>query len=213
MSPRTARQNEEIKEAKRTLIMRVALEHFARDGYHNTTISHLAKHAGISKGLLYNYFKSKEELFTEIINNSVEEMSTYFDQDKDGFLSEEEFEFFIRKLFYLIRRNIPFWRLFAQLIMQKEGRVQFLKSNNGPVNTARKIYSSSGNSFLILMSELITDYFVRKKRKKPEDYDPILDLNMFIYTVEGFALVTLYMDEIDDTYFNKSIDRIIELYK
>ena len=42
--------------------MDVALQHFANKGFHATTIYHIAEHAGISKGLMYNYFNSKEEL-------------------------------------------------------------------------------------------------------------------------------------------------------
>ena len=60
MSPRTPQQFEEIREEKMTLIMDIALEHFANEGYHTTTINHIARHAGISKGLMYNYFESKE---------------------------------------------------------------------------------------------------------------------------------------------------------
>ena len=70
MSPRTPKQFMEIREEKKTLIMDVALEHFANEGYFTTTINHIARHAGISKGLMYNYFESKEELLTEIINRS-----------------------------------------------------------------------------------------------------------------------------------------------
>ena len=44
MSPRTPLQFEEIREEKRNLIMDTALEHFAREGFHATTINHIAKH-------------------------------------------------------------------------------------------------------------------------------------------------------------------------
>ena len=56
--------------------MDVALEHFANEGYHATTINHIAKHAGISKGLMYNYFESKEALLKAIIHKSVTEVLT-----------------------------------------------------------------------------------------------------------------------------------------
>lgn len=213
MSPRTPTQYKEIREEKKTLIMDVALKHFANEGYHNTTIIHIAKHAGISKGLMYNYFESKEVLLLEIINRSINEISKYFDPDHDGYLSEDEFELFVRKLFLMIREKISFWRLFYQLLMQKEVRGQFLKSNSGPVDTVLQIYSGSGNDFLSILSKMIAEYFMRKKDKKPAGYDPILDLNMFIYTMEGFAMVTVYMDEVDDNYYDKIINRIIELYK
>ena len=65
MSPRTKQQFEDIREEKRSLIMKVALELFAEEGYHNTSISKIASRAGISKGLLYNYFDSKEDLIKD----------------------------------------------------------------------------------------------------------------------------------------------------
>ena len=84
MSPRSSAQFGEMREEKKTLIMDVALEHFSDYGFHSTTISHLAKHAGISKGLLYNYFKSKEELLAAIINRSLTEIYSSFNPDHDS---------------------------------------------------------------------------------------------------------------------------------
>jgi len=213
MSPRTPQQFEDIREEKKSHIMNVALEHFAKEGYHNTTISHIAKHAGISKGLMYNYFESKEELLSEIINRSMDEIALYFDPDKDGFLTEQEFDLFIRKLFHILREKLNFWRLFYQFLMQKDVRDKFLQTHIGPVNKVEVIYTNSSNQFLTTMTRMLKEYFIRKKERKPDDYDPILDLNMFIYTIEGFGIVTVYMDEIDDIYYNKTIDKIIEQYK
>ena len=167
--------------------MDVALEHFANEGYFKTTIMHIARHAGISKGLMYNYFESKEELLVAIINRSLGDISRYLDPDKNGYLSEEEFELFIRKLFSILRENISFWRLFFQLMIQKDVREQFLKATPGSVNTDQVMYLNKNNSFLALVSKMIADYFIRKKIKKLADYDPVLDMNMFLYTVEGFA--------------------------
>jgi len=213
MSPRTPKQFEKMREEKRTLIMDVALEYFAKEGYHNTTITHIAKHAGISKGLMYNYFESKEELLSSIINRSMDEISGYFDPDKDGYLTEDEFELFIRKLFFILREKLSFWRLFYQLIVQKDVRDQFLRSFFGTVNTVPVLYSENSNSFLSRVSRMITEYFIRKKERKSSDYDPILDQYMFIYTIEGFVMLTAYRDSIDDNYYDKTIDKIIDLYK
>jgi AcrR family transcriptional regulator len=212
MSPRTQRQFREIREEKRTLIMNSALEHFAKEGYHHTTISHIAKHAGISKGLMYNYFSSKEELLSEIINRSMADISGIFDPDREGYLTEREFELFLRKLFNHIRENLAFWRLFYQLLLQKDVREQFLKSYLGNVNSVQKLYEDTSYSFLSRAGIMLKDYFLRKKEKKPVGYDPVLDLNMFIYTLEGFTMVNAYLDEVDD-YYDKTINRIIELYK
>lgn len=213
MSPRTPVQFQVIREEKRALIMTVALEHFANEGYFNTTITHIARHAGISKGLMYNYFESKEELLMAIINKSIEEISRYFDPNKDGYISEEEFEIFIRKLFSILREKINFWRLFSQLMIQKDVRAQFLKSNTSRVNSSQVMYTNRSNTFLALVSKMISEYFISKKNRMPSDYDPVLDMNMFIYTIEGFARVTIYLDEVDEEYYKKTINKIIELYK
>lgn len=213
MSPRTPQQFEEIREEKKTLIMNVALEHFAKEGYHNTTISHIARHAGISKGLMYNYFTSKDELLSAIIDRSMEEISQYFDPDRDGYLTEEEFDLFLRKLFKILREKLHFWRLFYQFLMQKDVREKFLKTHLGPVSNAETKFSNGNSSFLSNMTRVLSEYFQRKKDRKPKGYDPVLDLNMFIYTVEGFGMATVYMDEVDESYYNKTVERIIEMYK
>jgi AcrR family transcriptional regulator len=213
MSPRTPLQFEEMREEKKTLIMDTALEHFANEGYKSTTINHIAKHAGISKGLMYNYFESKEKLLSEIVERSLGEISRYFDPDQDGYLSEEEFELFVRKSFFLLKEKLSFWRLFYQLLMQKDVRDQFLKSDVAHEGSAKSVKYVSSSSFFSRYNRMITSYFVRKKERKPADYDPMVDLNMFIYTTEGFFLVTAYLDKIDDAYFDKIVDKIIELYK
>jgi AcrR family transcriptional regulator len=202
-----------MREEKKALIMDVALRHFADEGYFKTTITHIARHAGISKGLLYNYFESKEELLITIINRSIDDITRYFDPDNDGYLSEEEFELFIRKMFSLLREKISFWRLLSQLLVQKDVREQFLKSKPSAVNSVQVMYTNRSNTFLALVSKMISEYFARKKEKKPADYDPDLEMNMFIYTVEGFARITIYQDEVDEENYLKAVNKIIELYK
>jgi len=92
MTPRSSAQFGEMREEKKTLIMNAALEHFSNIGFHATTISHIARHAGISKGLMYNYFKSKEDLLAAIINRSLTEIYGSFDPDHDSQLTPAEFE-------------------------------------------------------------------------------------------------------------------------
>jgi AcrR family transcriptional regulator len=213
MSPRTPKQFREIREEKKTLIMDVALEHFANEGYFKTTITHISRHAGISKGLMYNYFKSKEVLLEEIIHRSILDIYIKFDINKDGYLSEEEFVSFVGKITHLLKEKRSFWRLFFQLIMQKEVRAKFLKSFTG---SGSHIQSASGNKTGLFVSDIMrtfTDYFIRKGKNKGADYDPYLELNMFIISLKGFALTYIYMDQEEDIYFEKTVNRIIELYK
>ena len=73
MSPRTSKQFEQLRETSRAKIMEAAIELFAKSGYHATSISQIAKKAKVSKGLMYNYFKSKEHLLDEIIGAAMKE--------------------------------------------------------------------------------------------------------------------------------------------
>jgi len=213
MSPRTPKQYEEIREEKIALIMDTALEHFANEGYYKTTIDHIARHAGISKGLMYNYFESKEALLKAIIGKSVTEVFSYFDIDRDGYLSEEEFEFFVRKIAVMLKEKRSFWRLLFQLLMQNEVRDQFMKSFAGPgslVNSGTVNGLSQPASQILKM---ISDYFIRRKNNMNEGYDPLVELNMFIITLKGYAITSIYSDDSEVDNNEKTIDRIIELFK
>lgn len=213
MSPRTPKQFQEIREEKKTLIMDVALQHFAGEGYYKTTINHIARHAGISKGLMYNYFASKEALLEEIIQRSIGEIYSYFDIDKDGYLSEEEFDFFVRRITQLLKEKQSFWRLFFQLLMQNEVREQFLKSFVSSGSLMQAAIENKTGLFVSDIMKTITEYFIRKKDREGPDYDPYLELNMFIISLKGFAITYIYMDPADETYYEKTVNRIIELYK
>ena len=67
MAPRTSAQFEAIRQGRRDEILDAALHVFAEAGYHTSSVSQVAKRAGVSKGLMYNYFSSKEEVLRTLI--------------------------------------------------------------------------------------------------------------------------------------------------
>jgi AcrR family transcriptional regulator len=64
-------RNERRKEQRPEEIMEAALEEFAVKGYAETRLDDVASRAGISKGLVYVYFKTKEELFKAVIRTFI----------------------------------------------------------------------------------------------------------------------------------------------
>lgn len=66
--PRTAKENERIRSATREQILIAAIALFCQKGYYSTSIEDVAKGAGISKGLVYHYFKGKEELLSALVD-------------------------------------------------------------------------------------------------------------------------------------------------
>ncbi len=53
-------------------ITAAALEVFAERGYAESRVSDVADRAGVSKGLMYRYFKTKEDLFRAVIRGFIE---------------------------------------------------------------------------------------------------------------------------------------------
>jgi TetR/AcrR family transcriptional repressor of mexJK operon len=67
-------------DAKRRAILDVAHDVFLARGYSATSMSEIAAKVGGSKGTLYNYFRSKEELFVALMNHTcVAQAAIYFD--------------------------------------------------------------------------------------------------------------------------------------
>lgn len=52
----------------RSKITEVSLELFGRLGYFDTSVDAIAKGAGVSRATLYQYFKGKDEIFLELLN-------------------------------------------------------------------------------------------------------------------------------------------------
>ncbi|WP_342439548.1 TetR/AcrR family transcriptional regulator [Paenibacillus sp. FSL L8-0436] len=57
---------------KHTAILDAAYELFGSGGFYETKMSKVAEHAGIAKGTVYLYFKSKEELFMAVTRRDCE---------------------------------------------------------------------------------------------------------------------------------------------
>ncbi len=62
---------EEQKDKRRNEILAAGLDLFIRRGYAATKISDIAEQVGMSTGLLFHYFESKEKLYEELIKNGV----------------------------------------------------------------------------------------------------------------------------------------------
>jgi len=147
--PRSSEQFDDIRKQKKKLIMDTALELFAENGFHATSISQIAKKAGISKGLTYNYFKSKDEILDQIVKTGFDSIYSHFDLNHDGVLTTEEFKYFIRKSLDVISDNKRFWKLYTMLLMQSdlaESVIKKYSDSSASINqTIKKFIESKGS--------------------------------------------------------------------
>jgi AcrR family transcriptional regulator len=64
----------DVSEERRAQIIEAALARFTQHGYANTTMDHIAAESGLSKGAIYWYFESKDDLFQAAANSVMEEL-------------------------------------------------------------------------------------------------------------------------------------------
>ena len=194
MSPRTKEQFEEIREEKKKLITDVALELFANEGYHSTSISKIAKQAGISKGLVYNYFDSKEALLSTIFNDIINKTMDMLDPNHDEDITTEEAENFFDRFFDVLTTNPQEWRLFYQLSVQKEVMALLMKETHN-----NKVHNNQ---------QLILNYFAKQNFKDPE-----LAVVLFSSILKGFTLMYAFAPEMfSQELIQKIKDKMKEMF-
>jgi len=118
--PRTEEQFQQIRNTTRNLILSTALELFAEQGYKGTSITDIAKKAKVSKGLLYNYFSSKQELMEKVVGIllvEIESTMKVLDTTKDPF---EKIQQLIDVVFDMMLENENFWKLYSSFLMQPD---------------------------------------------------------------------------------------------
>ena len=75
------------RQARRRRIQQAAREVFAQRGYAGASIEQIARHAQLSVGAIYLYFRSKEDLYVSLL----EETLTVFDADLTRMRGKAEF--------------------------------------------------------------------------------------------------------------------------
>jgi AcrR family transcriptional regulator len=78
---------------KRRQILDAAVRVFARQGFHSTRVSDIADEAGVAYGLVYHYFKSKDEVLNELFRERWSLLIAAIDEaDREGGSPREKLE-------------------------------------------------------------------------------------------------------------------------
>ncbi len=171
--PRTREQFEEIRENRRKQILDAALETFASEGYAHSSIADIANEAEISKGLIYNYFESKEDLLIRLIEKGIEEVMHLAGPEKKGILTAAEFEQFVTKIFSEMLSNTKFWVFYISVILQPKVRE---KLKGKPFKNIREHFGP-----------MLFNFFVDQGFE-----DPYLEMLSFSAMIEGFGVLLVY---------------------
>ncbi len=195
MSPRTSKQNAEIRIEKRQQILDTAINLFADSGFHATSISSIAKEAGVSKGLMYNYFESKEALLYAITDEITTDIMDMMNPDHDDEITTQEMKDFFTLLFDSLKEKTGHWKLYYQITMQKD--------------VLKYLINQQQNEKSIRNNHLIYKYFVERFE------NPQVEMMLFSSLFKGFSLQyvvapDMFSDELVEAFKQKLVDLIVK---
>ncbi len=191
MAPRKEEENKKIRQETKKKILFSALELFATNGYHPTSISSIAERAGISKGLIYNYFTGKEDLLKAVVKLSYEESAALLMQAVAPYIEEENLATILRKVMEtfvsMLKENAEIWKMSVALSMQISNMPDIHKMMT---DLFEKIYLQIEN-------------ILRLKGKE----DAFSEARLLVATMDGIAIHYLVLG--DDFRLNEVVEKFL----
>ncbi len=110
----TLSRRERVKLANRRAILSAAEEIFAQKGFYAATTDEIAERAEFSKGALYSYFKSKEEMFFSLVREKVDSLEKKVKESiKSASTPIESIENLIKTHLEFFEENKGFFQIMA----------------------------------------------------------------------------------------------------
>ena len=85
-------------EIRRNQILDCAKKVFADKGYHNSHVEDIIKEAKIGKGTIYEYFRNKEDIFTNVLMRSLQEWKDTVAISHDDIKNLDPFDYFKHRI-------------------------------------------------------------------------------------------------------------------
>ncbi len=176
--PRTIEANQKIKAERREAILSGALELFVKKGFAGTRISDIAKLTRMSNGLVYHYFSSKEEIFTELTNTAFSRMNQACEHlESLPMAPHEKIRYAMAQLVKTIRSN-PMACRYHILITQAA------TIENVPAGAKQVLHANRHKPHKVIAKIISQGQALSTIRK-----GPALDLAFFFWnTVNGLAI-------------------------
>lgn len=100
-----------VEPDKQQRIIEVAMKHFAEAGYKDASTNKMVKEAGIGKGMLFYYFKTKYDLYIYLVHYGLDVMEQEFFNQVD--LSEGDF---IERMYQIAKQKMHVFKRHPHLM-------------------------------------------------------------------------------------------------
>lgn len=115
---------ERASDERKEKILQVGIEEFSSKGYENANINIIAKNSGISIGLMYKYFNTKEDLFITCVQRGMQILDEAVDEilnSNDKLLVKAEK--LIRTTCKHSRKNASYIKLYNEIASDKGSKM------------------------------------------------------------------------------------------
>ncbi|HUO03703.1 MAG TPA: TetR/AcrR family transcriptional regulator [Candidatus Binataceae bacterium] len=164
-------------------ILKAAMQLFANRGFHETSMSEVAREARVSKALIFWHFKTKEELFVAVLNRLLEPY--YIDFAEEAAAMDERTQILTLVRFYLsfVRDNASSVRFFLTQMLRDR------HLSEGLTDQVLKLYGG----YRAMLVELIAR--AQEKGICPKRFTPESATGFIISALNGILVEHLFLGE------------------
>lgn len=185
---------------RRRVILRAAVEVFSRKGYHGCRIQDVAKEAGVAYGLVYHYFKNKDELLESV-----------FASGWHGFLGRVQAEILRDQHIAARTRAIVHVAFEAYRRDPRAVKVLILEVGRSPAGGAVN-RGSAFSEVIVAAAQMFEE--AQRRGELPAHLDPTLCATMLFGCIE-MGLTSFVMgivDKRDDAAIDRARDQVTETF-
>jgi TetR/AcrR family transcriptional regulator, acrAB operon repressor len=164
-------------------ILKAAIQLFANRGFHETSMSEVAREAKVSKALIFWHFKTKEELFLAVLNKLLEPYVIDFAEESEKLDEREQIRKLIGGYVNFVRENAGSVSFFLRRFMNGE------EMPDAFTDQIRRLYD--------LYQALLTDRIrlAQEKGLCSRSYEPAVMANFVLAALNGLLINLLFMSQ------------------
>jgi AcrR family transcriptional regulator len=164
-------------------ILKAAIQLFANRGFHETSMSEVAREAKVSKALIFWHFKTKEELFLAVLNKLLEPYVIDFAEESEKLDAREQIKKLIGGYVNFVRENASSVSFFLRRFMNGE------EMPDAFTEQIRRLYD--------LYQALLTDRIrlAQETALCPHTYQPDVMANFVLAALNGLLINLLFTSQ------------------
>lgn len=164
---------EEKNELSKEKILNGCIKEFGTNEYVAASLNNVCKNNNISKGLLFHYYKNKEELFLICARKCFEELSTYLEENFQwkGRGITEELNDYLNKRLEFFKENSYYNQIFISAVFNPP---ECLEKD---IKALKKVLDDTNKKFL---NKILEDSQLKNNINKDNALNMILDLGSYL---------------------------------